>query len=896
MTRSWFAPEVIQTSAMDCGPASLKSLLEGFGVSVSYGRLREACQTDVDGTSIDTMEELGIQLGLACEQQMVPVDHLFLPKADILPAIVVVRLPSGFTHFVVVWRRVGPFVQIMDPGTGRRWMTVARLLEEIFVHTTPVPAAGFREWAGSGEFRVALRGRLRALGCAGRLDAAIDAALGDPGWRSIATLDAAIRMTAAVVRSGGVARGAEAASVIEALTRTGAPGDPAPGLHIPADYFTARAVPAEAAAAPDDGEEQVLMRGAVVVSVRKPASAARSNADGGAGPAVDAPARLSPELVAALAEVPTRAGARILALLHQDGLFTMPVLAVAVAGAVLGAALEAVLFRGLFEVGRGLGLVQHRLAAMGALLAFALLLLLLEVPIAGGVQRLGRRLEVRLRQAFLSKIPLLGDRYFQSRATSDMAERSHAIHDVRTVPDLAAQIFRATAELVVTTAGIVWIDPASAPWAIVAACAAFVVPLVAQPVIVERDLRARSHLGAIARFYLDALLGLAPVRTHGAERSVRREHETLLVEWMRAARALLRATVATEGAQALACYAATLPLLMGYLERGTEPAGVLLLVYWALNLPLAGQDLASTIRQYPARRNRTLRLLEPLGAPEEGAGTLVERATRDAGAAPAGVALRFEGVSVVAGGHTILAEVDLRIAAGEHIAILGASGAGKSSLVGVLLGWHRAATGEIFVDGARLEPARIEAVRAMTAWVDPAVHLWNSSLLENLRYGASPDPAPVLQAADLHEVLAKLPDGLQTPLGEGGALVSGGEGQRVRLGRALGRKDARLVLLDEPFRGLDRERRHALLGRARAWWKGATLLCVTHDIKETRSFERVLVVAGGRIVEDGSPAELAARPGSLYAATLAEEARVRAEIWSGEGWRRLRLEGGRLVS
>ena len=88
--RRFFAPEVIQTSALDCGPAALKCLLEGFGVSVSYGRLREACQTSVDGTSIDTIETLAQSLGLDAEQVMMPVDHLLLPEADALPA----RSPS----------------------------------------------------------------------------------------------------------------------------------------------------------------------------------------------------------------------------------------------------------------------------------------------------------------------------------------------------------------------------------------------------------------------------------------------------------------------------------------------------------------------------------------------------------------------------------------------------------------------------------------------------------------------------------------------------------------------------------------------------------------------------------------------------------------------------------
>jgi ABC-type bacteriocin/lantibiotic exporter with double-glycine peptidase domain len=79
--RRLLVPEVVQTSAMDCGPAALKCLLDGFGVQVSYGRLREACQTSVDGTSIDTLEDVAVQLGLDAEQIIVPVDHVLLPEA-----------------------------------------------------------------------------------------------------------------------------------------------------------------------------------------------------------------------------------------------------------------------------------------------------------------------------------------------------------------------------------------------------------------------------------------------------------------------------------------------------------------------------------------------------------------------------------------------------------------------------------------------------------------------------------------------------------------------------------------------------------------------------------------------------------------------------------------------
>jgi ATP-binding cassette subfamily B protein len=243
--------------------------------------------------------------------------------------------------------------------------------------------------------------------------------------------------------------------------------------------------------------------------------------------------------------------------------------------------------------------------------------------------------------------------------------------------------------------------------------------------------------------------------------------------------------------------------------------------------------------------------------------------------------------------------VDLRIEPGQHVAIVGASGAGKSSLVGLLLGWHRAAAGRVLVDGEPLTTRRLERLREETAWVDPAVQLWNRSLLDNLSYGA-PGSVPselgeALADAELDEILRRLPEGLQTRLGEGGGLLSGGEGQRVRFGRALLRADARLVILDEPFRGLDRARRRELLRRARRRWRGATLLCVTHDVGETRDFGRVLVIEAGRVAEDGAPAALAEVPGSRYRALLDAEPEVRTGLWADGGWRRLRLDEGRLI-
>jgi ABC-type transport system involved in cytochrome bd biosynthesis fused ATPase/permease subunit len=148
----------------------------------------------------------------------------------------------------------------------------------------------------------------------------------------------------------------------------------------------------------------------------------------------------------------------------------------------------------------------------------------------------------------------------------------------------------------------------------------------------------------------------------------------------------------------------------------------------------------------------------------------------------------------------------------------------------------------------------------------------------------------VLDQANLRGVLQKLPQGLQTYLGEGGALLSGGEGQRVRLARALMQTEVRLTLLDEPFRGLDSDQRHQLLKQMLQWWKHSTVLCVTHDVAETLSFKRVLVIDGGRILEDGPPMQLALQP-TRYKELLDAEKTVREQMWRGDRWRRVRIDG-----
>lgn len=913
--QTFFAPEVVQSSEMDCGPASLKCLLEGFGIRVNYGRLREACQTDVDGTSIDTLEDLAIQLGLRAEQVMLPVDHLILPESQALPAILVIRLPNGLTHFLVIWGTVGGRIQVMDPASGRRWPSWKKFINEIYIHTFPVSAQAWREWAASSGMQLPLRRRLVDLAISEeQIQLLLRHALEDPGWRSIATLDASTRLVTSLVNSGGIDRGEEATNLLTRFyyrnLESEQPVLDQPGLNhssqssstsklnIPASYWSV--FPADPT---PEGEEQLLLRGAVLVRILGKQT---TTTETDPGREFIQPTRdLSPDLQAALTEPAFRPEGEIWRNLKQDGLLTPAMLGIALLFATIGVTMEALLFQGLLLIGQSFTTVYQRISAVAVLLAFVLFPLVLEYPITSTILRMGRRLETRLRIALLEKIPRLGDRYFHSRLTSDMAQRAYDLRQLRFMPSLGVSLLRTGFQLVLTTIGVIWIDPISAPLAIGGTIFFFALSFLTRPILDEQDLRLRTQIGALSRFYLDALLGLVPAKTHSAERALRRQHEFQLSDWVRSGRDYFNLSTYIRAIGALLYSSFAILIVMNYISKGGEPNEILLMFYWTLSLPALGQTLAGLIQQYPMQRNRVTRLLEPLSAPDEEeawqSGIKDERILFETqAAAPQALKIEMKNINLVLGGHRILENINLTINPGEHIAVVGPSGAGKSSLVGLLLGWHRPISGQVLINGLVLDGNLVQNLRQHTAWVDPAVRLWNRSLFENLRYGMErANGAPigdVIDEAGLFEVVERLPDGMKTILGEGGGLVSGGEGQRVRLGRAFFRSDTWLAILDEPFRGLDRSKRRSLLKEARQHWRERTLICITHDVGETLEFDSALVIENGRIIEAGNPRELRENSASRYFSLLRAEESVRRDLWSRSDWQRFTIEDGHLKS
>ncbi len=972
--RSFFAEQVVQSSQMDCGPAALKCLLAGFGVRTSYDRLREACQTSLDGTSIDALEEVANALGIPAAQHLVPKDSLPELSARLAPALVVVALPGGATHFVVLWRRAGGRLHVMDPAIGRRWVAPADFAHEVYVHELPLVADDWLTFCLEGPFGPWLLGRAGRLGGAAAGRALFDRALREFGWRGFAALDAAARLVDRA-REGGHGRGPGALErCFElALADLGREGPDA----LPPALYSARPAPPNI-----EGDECVLASGAVLLAVHRgpplrapaaprpapapapafapegaPPPSLRGSLDtrpgsrasvhqtlsgsrggvhqtlsgsrGGvhqtlsgsrgavfqtlsgalaapAGPPPSAPAGRPPSapaggaadaaLRAAVVEEPPRPGREIASFLGRDGKAAAWALGFGLVLSASGTLAEAVLFRASFALLSQLGVLPQRLAFVALAVTFLSLLFALELVLLLLARRVGLLIDVRLRAATLFKVPRLVDAYLRSRLVSDMAYRVQSLHFVRELPPGALLFGRAVVDLLVTLVAITALDPAAGPVAAAGALASLLLPLAGNRLLFERDMRVQTHAGALSAAYFDALQGLVPIRTHGAQRAMRVEQEALLVAWLHAARSQQRAVIALSGLQAAVGVATLAGLVYSHYGRFPEAQRLLLLLFWAQRVPVLGQGIASMVRQYPSVHNALLRVVEPLRAAER-ASAESPAAGPAAGGAPSPW-LALENVSVVAGGHAVLEGVSAVVRPGEHVAVVGRSGAGKSTLVGLLLGWHAPSEGRVLIDGAPLDEAGLEALRQRAAWVEPAVQLWNRPLLDNLAYGADDHPlrplSAVIAEADLTALLERLPEGLQTDLGDGGALVSGGEGQRVRLGRALLRDDTRLVILDEPFRGLDREKRRELLRRLRRLWSNVTLLCVTHDVAETLEFPRAWVVDDGRLVEDGAPAALV-KVDSLYRALARADRRAAASAWGARLWRRVRVREGRAI-
>jgi ATP-binding cassette subfamily B protein len=231
-------------------------------------------------------------------------------------------------------------------------------------------------------------------------------------------------------------------------------------------------------------------------------------------------------------------------------------------------------------------------------------------------------------------------------------------------------------------------------------------------------------------------------------------------------------------------------------------------------------------------------------------------------------AIEFSGVSVDLGRGQILQSVSFSVGPGETLALVGPSGSGKSTIADLLVRLIDPDAGLVRLDGVDLKRVSLEDLRRHVVLVDQEPALLHASIGENIRYVRPDAPETEVQqavfAAGVDEILARLPDGIRTVVGERGLALSAGERQRVAIARAL-LADPQVLVLDEPTAALDPvSERQVLAGYQRAM-RGRTTILITHHLSLASEADRVVVLGDRGILEQGQPAELRARGGRFAA-------------------------------
>jgi ATP-binding cassette, subfamily B, bacterial len=382
-----------------------------------------------------------------------------------------------------------------------------------------------------------------------------------------------------------------------------------------------------------------------------------------------------------------------------------------------------------------------------------------------------------------------------------------------------------------------------------------------------------GRAAAVNGYLSDVVGNIGLVRTFG---TARREHARLTREIeheMTAQRASLRSLERLRLFHALSVLAVTAGVLIWSVtlwRAGRVTTGdVVLTTTLAFTVLHASRDLAMALVEVVQQFAKLDEAVQELGLPHEMQDAPDAKPLLNLGGSAALVNVCF---SYPTGGR-VLQDFTLHIPPGQKIGIVGRSGAGKTTIFALLQRFYDPERGHILIDEQDIKLVTQESLRQSIAVVQQDIALLHRSVRENLRYGRpEATDAEIVHAAEIAnctEFINALPDGFETVVGERGAKLSGGQRQRLAIARAFLRQ-APIILLDEATSALDTDAEQSIQAALARLVHGRTVIAIAHRLSTLNSFDRIVVLDHGRIIEDGEPGELLRRKG-VYSGMYARQ-------------------------
>ena len=378
--------------------------------------------------------------------------------------------------------------------------------------------------------------------------------------------------------------------------------------------------------------------------------------------------------------------------------------------------------------------------------------------------------------------------------------------------------------------------------------------------------RIQASMGDVTRVAKESLEGQRVIKVFTAEESQRQRFEAVNELNRRSNERLINAKAISspvvQMVAALGLAAVLAAAINKVIYEQIEVDGFLSYIAAMLMLMSPLRRLVNVSGQVQQAIAAGANVFEVLDRPREDPG-----GTRALDRARGEVEFRGVGFTYPGAAEPVLRGIDIAVSRGQTLALVGRSGSGKSTLVGLVPRFHDASEGAVLLDGHDVREYPLRDLRRQIAYVSQDVLLFDDSIRNNIAFGLEDVPAERIEAAaraaHVLEFARELPDGLDTPVGDRGALLSGGQRQRVAIARAI-LKDAPILILDEATSALDSESERHIQSALAELVQGRTTLVIAHRLSTVEQADRIVVLDAGRIVESGTHAGLIAH-GGLYA-------------------------------